>query len=497
MPPISRRTFLKCSIAGIVSCGAVGLRTHRAAGAETRRATQSDAAPAAKRPNFLFILTDDQRWDALGVVQREQGDKARFPWLRTPHLDRLAAEGVRFRNAFVVNSLCAPSRASFLTGCYGHTNGIVNNHTPFPEANVTYASTLRAAGYRTGYVGKWHHGKQPVRPGFDFAASFLGQGKYFDCPIVVNGETVPSKGYVDDVSTDYAVGFLKEQKDKPFVLAVGYKATHGPFAPPERHKGTYEGEQARAVPNLAAPSIYRAKAPPKNLIPGEGPEVKTNLGYFRCITAIDDNVGRLLKALDDLGLADDTVVVFAGDNGYYLGEHGLGDKRSAYDESLRIPLLLRYPRMNLKGRTVDEMVLNIDMSPTFVDLAGVEVPKVMQGRSWKPLLEGNAAGWRRAWFYCYFFERGFSTPTVTAVRTDTAKLIRYPGHDDWTEVFDLAADPYELKNLAGDPARADLRRSLEAEYEKQKAAIAFRIPDFADKEGDAAAPGETPRKKRK
>ena len=423
----------------------------------------------------------------MGVVQREQGAKARFPWLQTPHLDRIAAEGVRFRNAFVVNSLCAPSRASFLTGCYGHVNGIVNNHTPFPESNVTYASVLRGAGYATGYVGKWHMGSQKERPGFDFAASFISQGKYVDCPFVVNGTVTESKGWVDDVSTDYAVEFIRQNKGKPFLLAVGYKAVHGPFDPPERRKNTYEGEQARPVPNLAVKPIYRAEAAPRKLRPGESGDVRTNLGYFRCVAAIDDNVGRLLKTLDDLGLAEDTLLVFAGDNGYYLGEHGLGDKRSAYDESLRIPLLVRYPRLGVKDKRVDEMVLNVDLAPTFIDYAGAEVKQATHGRSWRPLLEGKPAEWRHAYFYCYFYERNFNTPTVTAVRTDTAKLIKYPGHDEWTEMFDLAADPYELKNLYNDPAKAALRRDLEAEYQRQAAAIAFRIPEFVDDPAKAAS----------
>src|SRR5689334_16448581 len=177
----------------------------------TPRAVAADAPATPRRPNFIFIYTDDQRWDAMGVVQREQGDRARFPWLRTPNMDRLAAEGVRFRNAFAVNALCAPSRASFLTGTYGHVNGIVNNHTPFPVDSVTHAALLRRAGYRTGYVGKWHmDGQRGQRPGFDFSASFVGQGRYVDCPFEVDGKETPTKGWVDDVSTDYAVRFLRE-----------------------------------------------------------------------------------------------------------------------------------------------------------------------------------------------------------------------------------------------------------------------------------------------
>ncbi|MFO0810573.1 MAG: sulfatase-like hydrolase/transferase [Gemmataceae bacterium] len=425
---------------------------------------------AAERPNFLFVYTDDVRWDALGVVQREQGERARFPWLKTPNMDRLAAEGTRFRNAFVVNSLCSPSRATFLTGLYGHANGIVNNHTPFPS-QTTWATLLKSVGYTTGYVGKFHMGPMSgQRPGFDFSASFVGQGRYTDCPVEVNGKSTPSTGWIDDVSTDYALKFLRETAGKPFSLAVGYKSAHGPFAPPPRHADTYANEQARPVPNLTAKAIYREDAASR---------AGTNLGYFRCVTAIDDNLGRLLAALDELKLADNTIVIYTSDNGFYLGEHGLGDKRSAYDESLRIPLIVRGPNVR-RGAIADGMALNVDLAPTLCDYAGVAMPKT-HGRSWRPLLEGTSANWRSAWFYCYFYENNFAIPTVTAVRTDTAKLVKYPGRDEWTEVFDLKADPYELKNLANDPAAAEVRKSLEAEYDRQAKAIDFRIPDFADK----------------
>lgn len=447
------------------------------------------SSAAERKPNFVYVFTDDQRWDALGVVQREQGDKGRFPWLRTPNLDRLAAEGVRFRNAFVVNALCAPSRATLVTGQYGHVNGVVNNHTPHPMDNLSLPALLRPAGYVSGYVGKWHHGNQSgKRPGFDYSASFLGQGKYFDCPVEVNGVATPTKGFIDDVSTDYASDFIRENKDRPFLLILGYKTCHGPFTPPPRHEKTYEGAEARRVPNLGIRPPYRsADAPPGGpkakmaTSQPDSPTVPTNLGMFRGISAVDDNVGRLLAVLDELKLADDTVFCFSSDNGFYLGEHNLGDKRSAYEESMRVPMLVRYPRLVFKGRTDDRMVLNIDPAPTFLDLAGVGVPAAMHGRSWRPILEGmEGAAWRDSFFYCYFFERSFATPTTTAVRTQTAKLIKYPGHDDWTEVFDLKSDPYETKNLAADPAYAALRRSLEAEYERQSKAIGFRIPDFAD-----------------
>jgi arylsulfatase A-like enzyme len=444
--------------------------------------TALSAATPPSRPNFLFVYTDDQRYDAMGVVQREQGERARFPWFKTPAMDRIAAEGVRFRNAFVTLSLCAPSRAAFLTSRYNHLNGVINNETPFPAESVTHASLLREAGYTTAYIGKWHMAMQRgQRPGFSYSASFVGQGKYVDCPFEINGVETPTKGWVDDVSTDYAIEFMKQSRDRPFSLVVGFKTPHVPLVPPARAKGRFEGEKWRAVPNIEG-----ANAPYRQAAGGtiQGWEKRpTNLNYFRCVSAIDDCLGRMLDALDALGLAENTVVVFASDNGYYFGEHTLGDKRSAYDESLRIPLLVRYPKLFPKGKVVDEMVLNLDLAPTFLDLAGVAAPVTMQGRSWAPLVtKGRPDDWRRAFFYEYFLETQYpTTPTLFAVRTETAKLIKYPGHEEWTELFDLQADPYEMKNLARDPGRAAMLGQLQAEFDRQQKASAFRMPDNVGK----------------
>jgi arylsulfatase A-like enzyme/predicted aspartyl protease len=451
---------------------------------------------AAPRPNFVFLLSDDQRFDALGVVQREQGERGRFPWFETPALDRLAAEGVRFRNAFVVSALCSPSRAAFLTGRYNHSNGIANNRTPFPAGAVTFASLLRAAGYRTGYAGKWHMGPQRgARPGFDFSASFVGQGRYIDCPIEVDGKSTPSTGWVDDVVTGYAIEFLKREKEKPFLLCLGFKAPHGPRTAPERLKERFAGKEARPAPNAAhaPPFLEReeystpaarnrnAKSAKKGTRAALAPPGAEGLRtYFRQIAAVDENVGRVLAALDELKLAETTVVVFTSDNGYYLGEHGLGDKRTAYEESMRIPLLLRYPKLGAaaKGKTIDAMALNIDLAPTFLDFAGVSAPKEMQGRSWRPLLEGGAVEWRKAFFYEYFYERNFRAPPVLGLRTETAKLIRYPGFESWTELFDLEKDPYETRNLAGE--RKEQLESMGAELERRMEALEFRAPEGAD-----------------
>jgi arylsulfatase A-like enzyme len=459
------------------------------------------ADPAPRRPNFLFVFTDDQRWDAVGVVQREQGARARFPWFQTPAMDRLADEGVRFRNAFVVNSLCSPSRAVFLTGRYNHVNGVANNRTPFPENSVTHATLLRAAGYTTGYVGKWHMGQQRgQRPGFDYSASFIGQGRYRDCPIEINGQETATQGWVDDVATDYAIAFLRRHRAEAFSLVVGFKACHGPFEPPERARDRFAGATARTPPNYGLRAVYREGPPEsetKSAKTSTQAEVAVNLDYFRCISAADDNLGRLLRTLDELGLAEDTVVVFSSDNGYYLGEHNLGDKRSAYDESLRIPMLIRYPRALPRGVVRDEMVLNLDLAPTWLDFAGLEAPAQMQGRSWKPLLTKPSTPWRNAFLAEYFAEAAYpQTPTLVALRTTTAKLIRYPGHEEWTEVFDLAADPYETRNLARDPAQRDLRTQLEAEFEAQVRATQFSIPSYADSPAELASGAQKKAKKK-
>ncbi len=432
---------------------------------------------APRKPNFLFIYTDDQRWDAMGAVQREQGERARFPWFETPGMDRLAAGGIRFRNAFVTLSLCAPSRAAFLTGQYNHRNGITNNNTPFPADSVTHASLLRSAGYKTAYIGKWHMGEQKgQRPGFDYSASFIGHGRYIDCPFEINGVSQPSSGWVDDVTTDFAIQWMKENHDQPFSMVVGFKSPHSPRGGdnlPERLRTLYADEKSRPTPNQGIPAIYHAPTPPGKEASLGLADNATHLDYLRHVKGADENLGRLLDSLDALGLAEDTVVVYTSDNGYYLGEHCLGDKRSLYEESLRIPMLVRYPRLFPKGQTIDEMVLNIDLAPTFLDLAGVSTPDQMQGVSWKQLAEGKKTGsWRKSFLAEYYKEQG-DAPTMYGVRTANAKLIRYPGREEWTETFDLDADPYEIKNLAADHATTS---KLASELDSQVKAMGYEIP---------------------
>ena len=450
------------------------------------------AHAADRKPNFLFIYTDDQRWDAMGVVQREQGERARFPWFKSPGMDRLAAEGVRFRNAFVTLSLCAPSRAAFLTGRYNHLNGITNNGKSFPEDSVTHATLLRAAGYQTAYIGKWHMGNQRgQRPGFDYSASYIGHGQYQNCPFEINGTSAPTKGWVDDVSADFAIEWMKQNKERPFSMVVGFKSPHNPRGGrnlPERLRELYAGETSRPTPNCGVPAIFH-KPDATGKIPTGLSANAVHLDYLRHIGGADENVSKLLDALDALGIAEDTVVVYTSDNGFYLGEHCSGDKRSLYDESLRIPLLVRYPRLFGKGITVDEMVLNIDLAPTFLELAGVPVPPEMQGASWKELASGRKpAQWRQSFFAEYYKELG-DVPTVYALRTTTHKLVKYPNRPEWTEVFDLTADPYEIKNLASDTA---LTAKLDAELNALMKTVNYTPPPNANKPRQAAPPAEKP-----
>jgi arylsulfatase A-like enzyme len=397
-------------------------------------------------------------------------------------MDRLAEGGVRFRNAFVTLSLCSPSRAAFLTGRFNHSNGITNNNTPFPPNSVTHATLLREAGYKTAYIGKWHMGNQKgQRPGFDYSASFIGQGRYSDCPFEINGETTPTKGWVDDVSTQYAIDWIKQNRDKPFSLVLGIKSPHGPRGGnnlPERLRKLYENETTRPTPNCGVPAIFHTPDPKTGKNPPGLADNAVHLDYLRHIKGVDENIGKLLDTLDELKLTEDTVVVYTSDNGYFLGEHNSGDKRAMYEESIRVPMLVRYPRLFAKGKTVDEMVLNIDLAPTFLDLAGVPIPKEMQGASWKTLAAGQKpAQWRTSFFAEYYKELG-NVPTLYAIRTTTHKLVKYPGHPEWTELFDLVADPYEIKNLASD---VKLLEKLDTELSGLIKTVNYTVPKVEKK----------------
>ncbi|MDO8541103.1 MAG: sulfatase-like hydrolase/transferase [Opitutaceae bacterium] len=451
---------------------------------------------AESRPNIVFMYADDMRWDAIGAVQREQGNAARFPWLRTPQLDRLAQQSVRFRETFVVTSLCSPGRAGVMTSRYGHLTGVIGNSMHLPLEEITFAKHLREAGYTTAYCGKWHMRDQRERPHYDFYASFVGQGRYNDCPLLVNGKETPTKGWVDDVTTGYAIGFVEQQpKDKPFFLWLGFKSPHGPRGGdnlPERARNLYANENSRPTPNTSLSAIYLGDSD-RAARKAEGPQQQeAHRDYFRHISAIDTCVGRVLDALERSGRAENTIVIMTSDNGYYLGEHGLGDKRSAYEESLRVPLLIKLAgRGAARTATNDAMVLNLDYGPTILELAGAKPLPGAQGRSFRPVLEGRTpADWRTAFFYEYFREGNFNAPTVLAMRTSTHKLVTYPGHQDWTEVMDVKGDQYETRNLASDSA---LRGPLKAKLDDYAKAVDFRWPQGYGPNGETAPTTKAPK----
>ncbi len=423
---------------------------------------------SAGRPNIVFMFTDDQRWDSMSC--------AGHPFLKTPHMDRIAREGAYFENAFVTTPLCSPSRASFLTGRYVHAHGVRGNGPMYNELShqlITWPRLLREAGYETGYVGKWHMGNDGrPRPGFDRWVSFKGQGLYDDPPLNVDGQETKAQGYMTDILTGHAVEFLKRKRSKPFALCVGHKAVHGPFTPAPRHKDLYSTDPIPRRPNtrdtLEGKPVLRRTASAqekakKAAAPGSrGEELIRN--QLRGLVAVDESVGEVLKALEQTGELDNTLVIFTSDNGYFWGEHGLGDKRFSYEESIRIPMVMRYPKRIKPGSRIREDVLNIDICPTALELAGARAPANVHGRSLVPLLGGKAKGWRTSFLAEYFLEPNFERiPTWQAVRTSRWKYTRYTELEGMDELYDLQADPYEMRNLIQDAAARKTIEELRTE----------------------------------
>ncbi len=457
-------------------------------------------APRAPRPNVVFILTDDQRWDCLSVEGH--------PFLKTPHLDRLAAEGARFANMFVTTSLCSPSRASFLSGLYASTHGVVNNFTDYPNDLPSFPRRLQAAGYETAYIGKWHMGEQDDerRPGFDYWVSHKGQGKYYDTEFNVNGTRRVLKGYYTSRITDVAVDWLRAREgDEPFLLMIGHKAPHGPFVPEKKYETVFDrvmvpypqsGFDLAGKPDWIRERLatwhgiygplygFRKEFPDTS---AEGVRVFEQFvkAYTATIASVDDSVGRIYAALEELGELDDTLVVFAGDNSFLLGEHGMIDKRTMHEESIRVPLLVRYPPLVRAGTVVEEQVLNIDVCPSVLEICSAPPIEKVHGRSWKQLVAGEATDWRKSWFYEYNYEKQFPyTPNVRGVRTDDWKYVHYPHGDGGpdrhkAELYHLASDPGERRNLVDDPAHAETLRELQAELARllaEAGAIPDRMP---------------------
>ncbi len=429
---------------------------------------------AAERPNIVFILADDHRWDALGVMGH--------PFIDTPNLDRIAAEGVLFENAFVTSSLCSPSRASFLTGLYPQRHGVQNNFTPWDNANVTFFEPLKEAGYSTAFIGKWHMpGGIPELRGVDDFITFDhmgGQGAYYDTPFIANGERlvvgesplpgVELSGYITEDLTELSLAWIEQHRDKPFALYLSHKAVHLPMTPSSDWDGRYDGEPVQLPPEADSWLAF-ADGNFKHFL-WDPLEAKMR-DYAETAAAMDEQIGRLLTRLDELGLADNTVLIYAGDNGYLWGEHRLIDKRWSYEESIRIPFLLRYPRRLVEpGRRHSSMVLNLDLAPTLLELAGVAPPQAMQGKSLVPIIDGDDSPVRDAWIYKYFEDFPYPVPDQTALRTERYKLVDYKrGRKD--ELFDLSDDPLEKNNLIDEPERAAQVQALRARLASMVARI--------------------------
>ena len=418
-------------------------------------------------PNIVFVITDDQRWDQLGYNGH--------PVLQTPHIDRIAREGAAFNHFFVCTPLCSPSRASFLTGLYPHKHLVTNNDKLgldiISHTLMTFPRQLRENGYETAFVGKWHMGLDDSRrPGFDSWISFKGQGIYIDGVVNDNGTRRQLRGNMTDYLNERAVEFVKQGHEKPFCLYLAHKAVHGPFLPAKRHEVLYSDYEFEVPPrdeeDLAGKPVMTRKVTRVNWteLEGVGPEpAEPRRGrgrdapsvvrdQLRCLASVDEGVGQLFDALESTGQLDNTIFIYTSDNGFLMGEHGrFNDKRLAYEESLRVPFLIRYPDVIQPGNVRDELVLSIDVAPTLLELAGVESIVPMQGESFVPLLQNREAPWREAFLAEYFHEKvAPRIPSWQAVRTEEWKYIHYRDTEDLDELYHLAEDPKELKNLIKD-----------------------------------------------
>jgi N-acetylglucosamine-6-sulfatase len=438
---------------------------------------------APPRPNILFVLMDDVRRDELGCTGHT--------FSRTPNIDRIAREGAQFRNAFATTPLCSPSRACFLTGRYAHSHGIFDNvdRSALSHKLMTFPRLLHDAGYETGFVGKWHMGvDDSPRPGFDYWFSVKGQGAYFDPEVNEDGRAGRERGYITDIFTDRALAFLGRKRTRPLLLCVSEKAVHpnvtqnadgsvtqlpdGGFRPAPRHASLYAGSVFQRRPNAKSgpagkPALLRQIGNLPPLGPETGTDDETIRNRARMMASVDEGIGRIREALSRSGELDDTVIVFTSDEGYFFGEHGLSEERRlAYEESIRIPMLVRYPAMVKAGTKIDPAALNIDMAPTLLELAGVAAPPGMHGRSLVPLLRGSSPEWRRSFLIEYFSDTvmpRIRNMGYQAVRTGEWKYIRYTELRGMDELYDIRADPYEMRNVIDAPSARDALRSMQRE----------------------------------
>ncbi len=442
---------------------------------------RSAAQPA--RPNIVFVLVDDMRWDEIRA--------AGHPFIETPQIDRLAREGARFLNAFATTPLCSPSRASFLTGQYAHTNGIIDNTARSSHQLPTFPRTLQQAGYQTAFFGKWHMGNDDSpRPGFSHWVAMQGQGEAIDPRLNVDGTRERATGYTTDILTGYVERFIQRSRGGPFLVYLAHKAIHpniiqrddgstgpvpgqpGGFVAAERHRGRYADRvmprRANAFkPPVGKPALLRqiGDLPPLGRATATTDEEMR--GRAEMLLGVDDSLGRILETLTSIGQLDNTVVVFTSDHGYFYGEHGLNqERRLAYEEAIRIPLLVRYPRVVKAGTTPGEMVLSLDAAPTLLDLAGVTPAAGLQGRSLVPVFRNQTREWRSSFLIEYFSDTVYpriKNMGYSAVRTTRHKYIEYREFDNMNELYDLEADPYEEHNLIGSPTARPLLNRMQAE----------------------------------
>ncbi|WGY46643.1 sulfatase [Vibrio sp. ABG19] len=426
----------------------------------------ASAPEKGAQPNIVYIIVDDQRFDALGFMN---------PVAVTPNMDKMAANGVHFKNAFVTSSLSSPSRASVLTGMYSHNHGIVdNNPNPVAEKLNYFPQELKKAGYQTGFFGKWHFGGIEEKAtagfaGFDRWVGLIGQGDYYPVNMLgnpaqlnIDGKMVNQKGYITDELTDYTLDFIEHRdKSKPFMVYLSHKGVHADFLPAPRHKDTLKGKTF-PVPDSYANTEDNYKGKPRwvedqrNSWHGVDFPYMKNIDlnefqrdYYETLRSVDDSVGRVQQYLEEHDLAENTIIMLMGDNGFQFGEHGLTDKRTAYEASIRVPLIASGPGFD-KGRVVEDVVANIDIAPTLLDAAGVKSPDWYDGSSFYPLAHGAKPEKPRdtSFVYEYFWEYNFPyTPTTFAIRNNTYKYIQYYGLWDTEELYNLKDDPDEMHNL--------------------------------------------------
>lgn len=447
-------------------------------------------AVAEKPKNVVFILSDDHRYDAMSFLGH--------PIAKTPHMDQMAKEGIHFKNALVTTSLCSPSRASILTGQYTFKHKVIDNQRLVPEGTIFFPQYLQKAGYKTAFIGKWHmgHEKDDPRPGFDHWVSFKGQGFYYppydNYTLNMNGKRIKQEGYITTFLTKHALDFLDQQKNsqQPFFLYLSHKAVHGPFTPESKY------EKSLSTETFNLPESSKFESENKNNRPRWVLDQRNSWhgmdfplyrdqkmseiyrDYCESLRSVDDSLGEVMKKLKDIGAYEDTMVIYMGDNGFMFGEHGLFDKRVAYETSMRVPLLVQCPSLFKGGSTFNQMVANIDIGPTILQAMGLKKPNHMDGMSFLNLAKGKNTTWRDDFLYVYYWEQNYPmTPTTFALREDKYKYINYYGIYDTDELYDLQNDPEEKHNLYFEPKYQKIVKSMQTKlFNKMNEMGGMHIP---------------------